>query len=272
MTKCRGNKIMIEFVLFLIPGAITWLLVNGLGKKKTDNGLSDILQFLVYVAINTGLMWFILYKRGMVSDWIISEEGYFLAYTGENFFLAIVISVILGIAVSLLRRGKIRIQKNEQGFYWKLTEKQKKWYRILLVLLVLIITSVLTLKPSVEEMVLKNRKNAFQIAAVDFLKAVQQESEDKMGQGITPEELGDLEIAGVCAKRVTEDQSWTTASPNGKTEAVYMADANGDIVYVSYRNKYYVGTWSGESTDETFIQNHGGWNSGMGYGWSGMGM
>jgi hypothetical protein len=48
-----------------------------------------------------------------------------------------------------------------------------------------------------------------------------------------------------------------------------MADGNGDLVYYSFRNRDGATTWSGPSSDQEFLDSHGGWSNGMGAGWTG---
>lgn len=264
---------MIEFVLFLIPGAITYLIAEMMDKRKENAGFSDVVRFLVYTAMNTGILWFILYKRGMVSDWIIStEEGYYLTYTGGNFALAVILAITLGALLLVVKNAKILFARREDSFYLQLSDRSKKIFKVVLVLAVLVTTLVIVLKPRVDSMLMKNRKEDFQIAATDFLSNMKDKVASEVESGVLPEALEDIELDGVKVTRVTVDQKWTTASPTGRTEAVYMADNNGAVVYLSYRNKYYVGTWSGPTEDPEFIQSHGSWNGGRGYGWSGIGM
>ncbi len=83
------------------------------------------------------------------------------------------------------------------------------------------------------------------------------------------EEIASITVGDVDVVRVTEDQHWTTPTEDGSTQAVFIVDKDGKLIYVSLKDGEYVTTWSGPTKDEHYATPSGGWSNGNGAGWTG---
>ena len=126
---------------------------------------------------------------------------------------------------------------------------------------------------------LSARSGAMQAAqyretVISVFEALREDVASRLEEGVKPRKLGDMEEkaadgSSVVVRQVKDDQHWVNGSVEGGTDAVYMVDRTGQLVYYSFRSDSRASTWSGPSTDEDFIASHGGWIGGMGAGWTG---
>lgn len=265
---------MLDFILLFTPGVITYLVAAKFAGRITDKWYAAIAEILAYTGIDAGIVWYVMYLRGISDVYIIDQDANYLAYNGVSFWLSLLLAFIAGIIIAILKKMNFSLEiiPVKEGFFNKLSRKTKRILKGILVLVVFIIAAVSIIQPKIENSRKAAVSSAFRETVTTLLTDINKEIASELDSGVSVDELSDLTIDKLTVKKVTADQHWNNVSPNGTQDAVYMVDGNGTLVYISYRDKNYCATWSGPSDDPLFIASHGGWSNGNGAGWTGTGL
>ena len=256
-----------ELVYFLAPGALTWLVAEILSGKKEERGHRAFMEFLLYAGIDMGLVWLIRSVRHVADE----EEVLIGDVSGKLFWFAMLVAFLVGLAAAILRKMEVEMHFVESGsrLFNHVNPKVRKTVRTAALLLAAVLLVFIAVKPRLDVTRSENSVKSSSSLAREIYRELDEKIEEMKTAGENPENLESFKIKGVEVKRVTADMHWNSATQDGSTEAVYMADGNGDLVYYSFRNKDGAATWSGPSSDQEFLDSHGGWSNGMGAGWTG---
>ncbi len=256
-----------ELVYFLAPGALTWLVAEILSGKKEERGHRAMMEFLLYAGIDMGLVWLIRSVRhaGDEELVLIGDVG------GNLFWFSLLVAFLTGFGAAILRKMEVEMHFVESGsrLFNHVDPKVRRIVRTAALLIAAVLLLFIAVKPRLDEARSANSVKSSAALAREIYRELDEKIDEMKNAGENPENFGSITIKGVEVKRVTTDMRWNGPTGDGSTEAVYMADGSGELVYYSFRNKDGAATWSGPTTDQEFLDSHGGWSNGLGAGWTG---
>ncbi len=263
-----------EWLFILVFGAITYLTEKAFDKESEKKGIGEGAVFLVDSGINTWLSWLFLHARGLAADELFREGTYFLTLNGKNVLLMGIFSILLGLAIAFVKSMKPQIEfdMDKPGIWSSLGEKKQFAAKGVILAVMFLTVVLLAAAPSIKQKQAVAVKAKFKTTVINLLEETKKETAELATAGTAAKDMGTLKVQGTVLEQVEKDQYWSGVSEDGKVHAVYMVDGNGNLVYISYKDKNYCATWSGPSSDEDFLKSHGGWNHGNGSGWSGSGI
>ena len=225
------------------------------------------MEMLVYGALTRGLLWAaacVMYPQETPD--VLNGD-----IQGPVFWLSLLLALIVGLAASFFKSASIRLalKENPDSILRKMTPKRRKILTGTAAAVLVLLTGLIVFRGQIRSWSDAGYREREKAAAIALCAKVKDEVKAQIEAGTLPEDLDDLVIDGVDITRVEDDQRWTKGSGVDQREAVYMVDAEGVLVYFSFRDERYAATWSGPTSDQAFIDAHGGWLGGMGAGWSG---
>jgi len=261
---------MTDFIVLAAPGALTWLTVYILTKTEKESQVHQLIGFFFYCGVDMGLFWAFRAWQSM-ADGGTAEEIMLVDKSGAGFWQSMLIALVAGAFFSILRMfdAGLQVSENDEAWAGRLSRKARIILKALLACVSAVIILGAVLRPVITSRVEQNRESSTKKYVTGLLDKVSSDVEAEISSGTDPESLKDLTYDDLNVARVDRDQNWRDGTGKDRKEAVYMTDGEGKVVYFSYRDKYYAATWSGPTEDQEFLDSHGGWNKGKGFGWTG---
>ena len=262
---------MTEFLLYFAPGALTLLTATKLSGKENPFAYA-LAELLVYTGVDLGILYLIGLARGDTFSLgaSLSSAQTLIPVNGQMLWTGFLVALLTGVLFSFVKQWTIlaRAEKDKPSLWDRTSPRVKKMIRAMIVLALMCTVISVISSPYIKDRQARQQILNYKTLVRDTYTDVYEQIGAAVKAGTPVSSLGDIESNGITVKRVTKDQHWIKG--NGKsTEAVYMVDGNGTMVYFSFRDKERATTWSGPSTDPTFLAANNGWNSGNGSGWSG---
>ena len=246
---------MLEFLMIAAPGALTWLVDRKLSRHKSTDQVKGIMEFFVYSLLDFGILW-LVQGRGDLT----------VKVSGSQLWISLLVALAAGFVAALVHLFDVQLEVDRKG---KRSKTGKAVFLVAAGLLGAVCLVFFAVRPYWKTISRSRTKEQTQAYVKEMLEEIRTEVKKQLDAGVQPDELADIELGDLTVKRVISDQRWVNGTGLRGQEAVYMVDGNGDVVYISYRDQNYAGTWSGVSKDKEFIAAKGGWNGGKGYSWTG---
>ncbi len=265
---------MAVFLMTAVPGALTFVLVRRLTGRPRVAWAELLIEYIFYCGMDLGIVWLWEYLRaraasaaGKLSPADFSLPDFTLALFGEIMLTALAAGFVFAICRTI--QIELAVTPTGRTFPLRLSGGAKKVISAVLAIALLALALGLILRPAL----LAERQRAAEEnkrgMVMELMDRTRRETQRLISDGTAPEDMGDLMIDGISVRRVAADQYWSAGTGRDETEAVYMIDSDGVLVYFSFRDKDHAATWSGPSEDSSFIESKGGWNRGKGFGWTG---
>ena len=257
----------LDFVPFLLPGAVTLLIAAGLSGRKGGDAALSLAEWLVYTAAGA------LFAGTIPIDAVSSGKNEAVEAvlgfgTWPRFWMCMVFALVLGLVMGFVKALDIHAVIEKKEAERRPDGKGRKGRKVLGILAMAAMVAVVFL-PNLGQI----RENAAARKYVKTANAVfsglETRIREELKQNTEPEDIKSFEIEGVPVKRVYADQRWKDGGAKDGYEAAYMLDGHGALVYFTFRDDQRASTWSGPTTDKEFLSSNGAWNNGKGYGWSG---
>ena len=237
------------------PGALTWLVDRKLSRHKSTDQVKGIMDFFLYSLINVGISW-LVQGRGDLH----------VTVSGPSLWISLLIALLVGFAAALFHLVDVELEVGRKG---KRSRMGKLAFVLAAGIFAIACLGFFAVRPYWNAVSKTRDKEQTRAFVKDRLEEIRQDVKRQLDAGTDPNDLADIELEDLTVKRVITDQRWNSGTGVSGQEAVYMVDGNGDVVYISYRDQNYAGSWSGASKDKEFIAAKGGWNGGKGYSWTG---
>ena len=258
---------MSEWILFLAPGALSYVVSVGLSGKKSASSVQALLEWLFLCGLDTCLVWFL---SGADKELGLQELA--LGATGYDLCIGLLGGLAVGIAAAYFRLLSIKAwaEHESPGLWEKLSPSARRILKRICTLILMVLLLLAVCWPRIRQEQEKALEDTYREHVMTTWKELQQKLETLSSDGGKLKNPGDIETSVVTVRQVSKDQGWSrNGSGHPTEEAVYMVDGEGTLVYFSFRDETHGTSWSGPSQDNDFISANRGWNGGMGFGWNG---
>ena len=260
----------LQWFVLLAPGAFSALTASKFSGKEAKSVFA-LMEWVLYSVLDYALL-----SLATAMTTVTSEDGTMVRALEEGsvqrLAVSMLIALLVGILAAVVKQMQLHllIQREGPGFLASRSPRVRAFFKGVFTLLCMagILCAIIYPKYMAERA--RRAEAKYKEVCVSTYEGVRSQVVELLEEGIHPSAFGNLDVDGLTVKQVTGDQRWKKEGSGGiGYEAVYMVDGNGDLVYYSFRDGTHGTTWSGPSVDENFLNANGGWNGGLGSGWTG---